>query len=397
MELILYSTALIPVSVLLYWFLIPNNWQSRFLFALSVCFMSLFSATYTVYFVFNAALVYIAGTFIGKSDKNGKLFLKLMLVWLIGSLCVFKYTHLAVNSMFKVGSYFSLVSETTFTKIAIPLGLSYIMFRLIHYIVEIYRKTLPEHSFWDMALYVFFFPTFIAGPVDRFQRIQPQIAEKKPFDLSDINNGLFRIVSGMLKKFVVADTLTRIVMPVLSSPGDYSRLLVLLSVYGMAIRLYMDFSGYTDMALGVARLFGYKIMENFNYPFFQKNIAMFWRNWHISVYSFIRDYFFFPLFGYRASQVKIYIGIFITMFVFMMWHDANMSFLILALYHGGGLVAWHLFQELKGKYPKLRRAVDKKYLDPVSVLLTFTFVGFSFAFFGFSANEISSIMHRLFT
>jgi D-alanyl-lipoteichoic acid acyltransferase DltB (MBOAT superfamily) len=139
--------------------------------------------------------------------------------------------------------------------------------------------------------------------------------EMKTPDLSTINQGLFRILLGIAKKFVVADNLARWIIPALHSPKSHPRFLILLLVYGTAIQIYLDFSGYTDMALGVARLFGYKIMENFNRPFFQRNIAMFWRNWHISVYSWIRDYFFFPFFGYRPSNLKIYFGIFATMIV----------------------------------------------------------------------------------
>jgi alginate O-acetyltransferase complex protein AlgI len=247
-----------------------------------------------------------------------------------------------------------------------------------------------------MALYVFFFPTYIAGPVDRFQRFHPQTEEKKNLNSADINNGLFRIISGMIKKFVISDSLTPVIMPVLTSPHDYSPTLLILSIYGLAIRLYMDFSGYTDMALGVSRLFGYKIMENFNWPFLKKNIALFWRNWHISVYSFIRDYFFFPLFGHRASQLKIYIGILITMVVFMLWHEASLPWLSLGLYHGSGLVVWQLFQELKRKHVRLRKAVDNRYVDPFSTFLTFNFVSFGFLMFTFDFSTISVMLGRMF-
>ncbi len=396
MSQITHSIILLSISFLLYWFFIPKKYRHILLFAASFYFMSLFSVGYAVYFVFNAALVYIAGSFIKKEYRNSKLLLKLSLIWLVGSLCVFKYTHLFMNSLFKLGSQLSLFQETTFSRIILPLGLSYIIFRLIHYIVEVYRKNIPEHSFWDLGLYVFFFPTFIAGPVERFQRFHHQTDEIKSLNPSDLNYGLLRIIAGMIKKFVIADQLTPVLMPLLSSPHEYSWILVVLSVYGLAIQIYMDFSGYTDMALGVARLFGYKIMENFNYPYFKKNIALFWRNWHISVYSFIRDYFFLPLFGYRASQLKIYIGIFMTMIVFMLWHVGNMAFLILGIYHGSGLVIWQLFQEIKRKHKRLRKLVDSPYLDSLSIYITFTFVSFGFIIFSFDIGTIKSIISRIF-
>lgn len=396
MTQVLYSFVFLLIGVFIYWFLLPLKWRSIFLFAASILFMTLFSIKYTIYFLFSAVLVYIAGIFMQKGDKNKILFLKLALVWLIGNLCLFKYTDLVLNAIFKIGSNFALLPETTFSKIAVPIGMSYIIFRLIHYIVEIYRKNLPNHTFWDFGLYVFFFPTFLAGPVDRFQRFHPQTEDKKSFDTSDINYGLFRIVSGMVKKFVIADFLKPQIIPVLTTPHEYSWILVVLSVYGLAIQIYMDFSGYTDMALGVSRLFGYKIMENFNNPYFKKNIALFWRNWHMSVYSFIRDYFFLPFFGYKASQLKIYIGIFVTMIAFMLWHKGSLPFLILGIYHGSGLVIWQLFQEIKRKYRRFGRLVDSPYLNPVSIFLTFSFVSFGFILFSFDMNTVKVIVYRIF-
>lgn len=270
MTLIVHSLLFLSVCFLGYWFIVPRKWRSIFLFAASLYFMSLFSFKFTIYFVFNALLIYIAGVFIRREEKNRKLFLKFSLIWLIGSLCIFKYSPILMNSISKLGFQFLMMPETAFSKIALPLGMSYIIFRLIHYIVEIYRKTLPDHTFWDAALYVFFFPTFIAGPVERFQKFHPQTAANKPLDPSDINYGLFRIISGLFKKFIIADNLAPVIMPLLNSPQESSRWLLILAIYGLAIQVYMDFSGYTDMALGVSRLFGYKIVENFNYPFFQK-------------------------------------------------------------------------------------------------------------------------------
>jgi len=283
-----------------------------------------------------------------------------------------------------------------FPKILLPLGISYITFRLIHYIIEVYRKNVPKSSFVDFALYVLFFPTFLAGPVERFQRFQPQTTAQKDIDISNINSGLFRIISGLIRKFIIADNLARFIMPVLHSPQNYTRIIIILCIYGLAIRIYMDFSGYTDMALGVARLFGYKIMENFNRPFLKNNIALFWRSWHISVYSWIRDYFFFPLFSSRASIYKLYLGIFISMVVFHLWHRASLGFLILGIYHGAGLIIWQLFREVLKKQPLLKRSLSRKWLDPVSTFFTFSFVSFGFIFFNFKIHNTLGIIKQIF-
>lgn len=394
---IIHAVIFLFAGFFLYWFVIPKDWRNKFLFAASIYFISLFGIQYAVYFVFNTFLVYIAGRYIRSGAERRSLVVKLMLIWLIGSLGFVKYIHLLLNSVFKLGAQFALMPETIFNQLVLPMGFSYIIFRLIHYIVETYRKKLPEHSFWDLGLYVLFFPTFLAGPIDRFERVQPQTAEKKDLSTFDINYGLFRIISGMIKKFIISDAiLMPLIIPLLNSPQDASRIFVILAVYGLAVQLYMDFAGYTDMAIGVARLFGYEIMENFNRPFFQKNIAMFWRNFHISFYNFVRDYFFLPLFGYRASQLKIYIGIFLTMVVTCLRHEGNLHWLILGIYYGLGLVVWQAFQEVKRKNPRIRKMIDNRYADPVSIFLTFSFFSFGLIAFYYDIPGAKNILYKVF-
>ncbi|MFA5338280.1 MAG: MBOAT family O-acyltransferase, partial [Candidatus Omnitrophota bacterium] len=326
------------------------------------------------YFLANVALTYLAGTAIAKESKHKKTILISTIIWLVSNLCFFKYTNTFLNFLSNVLGGTSFFSKTHLPQILLPLGLSYVIFRLIHYIVELYRKNVAQGTFVEFALYVLFFPTFLAGPVDRFQRFFPQTQGAREFNLTDFNNGLFRFLCGIVKKFFIADNLSRLVLPTLITSQNQPRLFVIAAIYGLAIQIYMDFSGYTDMALGVSRLFGYKIMENFNKPFLQKNIAMFWRNWHISVYSWIRDYFFFPFFGFRASPVKLYAGIFLSMMVFMLWHNANIGFFILGVYHGLGLVVWQLFQEFKARFIKTRANFMKPYAGFLSTFATFSFV-----------------------
>jgi alginate O-acetyltransferase complex protein AlgI len=375
----------------------PGGWRKYFLFALSLFFIAVASIPWAVYFLLNVVLAYLAGSLITKNGKNKKLIITSALIWFVGSICYFKYANAIVGFFSFNGMKFSVFQQFPLSRIFLPIGMSYIIFRLIHYLVELYRNNTPRGSFIDLALYVFFFPTFLAGPVDRFQRFYPQVQERKDFAVSECNYGLFRIVCGLVKKFIIADRLAVIIMPVLHTPYSYSRPVVMFMVYGLAIQIYLDFSGYTDIAVGLARLFGYKIMENFNHPFFQKNIALFWRNWHISVYSWIRDYFFFPIFGSRASIFKLYCGIFLSMIVFHLWHAATIGFLILGIYHGIGLIIWQFFQELKKKNPLLRKVVSYKWLNPVSVFITFNFVSFGFIFFNFSGFDPIVILRTILT
>lgn len=384
------------LSIFIYWFILPSRWRSLFLFLMSLLFVSLFNFKYVLYFLLHMILVYSAGFYLDKGEKKKRLILTFVLLWLIGNLCFFKYSDLFLNAIVESGFGFSWMPKITVPTLLLPLGMSYIIFRLIHFIVEVYKKKSPKCSFIDFGLYVLFFPTFLAGPVERFKPFHTQTMEMKTPDLSSINQGLFRILLGVAKKFVVADNLARWVIPALQTPESHPRFLVLLFVYGTAIQIYLDFSGYTDMALGVSRLFGYKIMENFNRPFFQRNVAMFWRNWHISVYSWIRDYFFFPFFGYRASTLKIYVGIFMTMIVFMLWHKGNLNFLLLGIYHGLGLVVWQLFQEMKRKYPPIRKWSLRPYVRPVAIFLTFNFVSVSFLLFYLDLPHLYAVLDRIF-
>ena len=382
----------LPVAVLVYWLAVPLKWRPAYLLILSMAFACSFSVPYTLYFLVNVALAHFAAKAVRQRDSRASWVLRGTLVWLIGNLCFFKYTEKVLAAL---SAWFG-APGIDLPALVLPVGISYVTFRLIHYVVESYRNKCPQGSFAELGAYTLFFPTFLAGPVDRFPRVQPQMHQQPPEVLPEINRGLVRLGIGILRKFVVADTLARYVLPVLNAPHDHSRWIVLLAIYGLAVRIYMDFSGYTDMALGVSRLFGFKIMENFNKPFLQKNIAMFWRSWHISVYSWIRDYFFFPLFGYKASTAKIYLGIFTSMMAFMLWHDLTWNWFALGVYHGLGLIAWQVFQEFKRGQPWLRHLMTRPFMTPLSIALTFSFVTFGFVIFTFDIDQIASIFSRVF-
>lgn len=386
---ILCFSLIIFIVVFFYWQIISSQKKSLFLLICSFIFVAFFTKVYAIYFLFMIIAVYFVGKTISQNEEKKKIILLITLFFLISNLILHKYLFGNDQKLF-----FSQLNNST--KVFWPFGLSYISFRLIHYTVEVYRERVPICSLTDFALYVLFFPTFLAGPVERFPTFQSQRVEKKQFDILNINYGLYRIICGLIRKIIIADNLKSIIIPVLLSPQLYIRTIVILAIYGLAIQIYMDFSGYTDIAIGISKLFGYKVMENFNKPFLQKNIALFWRSWHISIYSWIRDYFFFPLFGSSASIAKLYLGIFLSMVVFHLWHAASVSFLLLGMYHGTGLIIWKLFQKVQ-KITLIRKLVSYKWLTPVSVFFTFSFVGFSFIFFNFEIHNALNIIKRIFT
>ncbi len=376
-----YFLLCIPVSVVAYRFFLPQKQRGLFLLALSILFAFLASGLYAVYFLAGATLIYICAVLMGRLPAQAqKPILVFSLTWLICGLCFFK-----------------LFSGPAVSRgIVFPIGISYLTFRLIHYIVESYKRGSARGNFGDFALYAFFFPTFLSGPVERFDKFHPQAQSAKNIGISDFNYGIWRVICGVIKKAVIADTLSILIAPIFSAPGLYNRYSVIIAVYGLAWQIYMDFSGYTDIAIGVARVFGYRVAENFNAPFFKTNIALFWRNWHISVYSWIRDYFFFPLFGWRASGANVYLGIFCTMIVFMLWHQVSIWFLVLGIYHGALLAAWQLFQEIKKKKPLIRDFFAHRWLEPASAFLTFNFVSLGFIFFVSDTYNTKDILSRIF-
>ena len=224
-------------------------------------------------------------------------------------------------------------------------------------------------------LYSSFFTIFTAGPIERYERFKPQVELKKKFSAEFIEYGFQRIAFGLFKKLVIADWLSYFVNPVLYNKSEYSLLIYILSVIGFSIIIYMDFSGYSDIAIGASYLFGIRIMENFNYPYFRSNISEFWRNWHISLSDWIRDYLFFPMSKYSAN--KIWRLLFVPLFVMAIcgfWHGAEWHFVLWGLWHGFGLAFYQLWSIFKRKNKRLSVITDTLWFTVFSIIITFLFV-----------------------
>jgi len=382
------------VSVIVYWSLRTSRARLASLLACSLVFTAFFGSAYFVYSLLNILAVYWVSKVMTRRPALSKPALQMVIIWLVGSLCFLKYSA----SLFKANALIPVVPQVKELGILLPVGFSYIIFRLIHYIVEVYKGKIVAGSLLDLSAYVLFFPTFLCGPIERFPVFHDQslraagIAEQLPH----FNYSLFRIISGLVKKAFIADTLARVVTPVLACAPEQGRGVVILAVYGLMLRVYMDFSGYTDMAIGISGLFGYRIVENFNKPFLQKNIVMFWRNWHISLYTWIRDYFFLPVFGYAASRGAVYIGVLATMLVFHLWHGFTLNFLGAAVYNSAGIFLWMAFGFAKEKIPALNRMSGNVFSGALALLVTFSFVSLGSVFLMFDIHSCSAIFARIF-
>lgn len=255
----------------------------------------------------------------------------------IGFLLYFKYLNFFIESFAGLFNSFGLrVNWNTFN-IIMPLGISFFTFKLISYIIEIHRcKIEPTKNFVEFAAYISFFPTIMSGPIDRPNSFLPQLGIKRPFNYDLAVDGCRQILWGIFKKTIIADTIADYVNSVWMNIPDQRGSTLLVTAFLYSIQMYTDFSGYSDMAIGVAKILGFRIMRNFNYPFFARNIAEFWRSWHMSLTSWLTDYVFMPLnVKFRnLGNWGIAISIIITFVLIGLWHGANWTFVFFGLYHG---------------------------------------------------------------
>lgn len=377
--------AAIPGVLIFYWGLVPEKRRAEFLLLVSLGFSAALAGVYSLFFLGNIVFVYFVST---RNAKSSLLPFQIAVVWLVSALIAFKLGSRPDSLVF-------LTFGPAETRLLFPIGLSYITFRLIHFLIDAERGKILKARFAEFGAYVLFFPTFLAGPIERFQPFNAQIQGRLRLGLNDLNAGLFRISLGLIKKLILAHRLQGYALPVLKAPDLSSRLVVLAAIYALMVTVYLDFSGYTDIAIGLSRLFGIRISENFDRPFAQPNAVLFWRHWHITINTWARDYFFLPIFGLGASRSKLLLGLFCTILVFQLWHGITVNFLIIGVYYGLGLVVWQLFQEMKLRSPALRSLSRRSWFGWASVLLTFTHVSLGVPFFMFPGNDGFKIFDRL--
>ncbi|HTO52345.1 MAG TPA: MBOAT family protein [Myxococcota bacterium] len=259
----------------------------------------------------------------------------------LGLLAYFKYTNFFVSLLWPVVQYFGSGQTTPLFQIVLPLGISFYTFETVSYVVDVYRGRLrAERDLLDYSLFLLFFPHLIAGPIVRPADFLPQLRVLQRFDWTRMELGLRIFTLGLLKKAVIADQVARLVDPVYAAPADYASAAVWAATLGYAIQIYCDFSGYSDMAIGCAHAFGLRLPQNFDLPYLSLNIAEFWRRWHISLSSWLRDYLYIPLGGNRGSTAETYRNLWITMLLGGLWHGAAWTFVFWGAYHGA-LLALH--------------------------------------------------------
>jgi D-alanyl-lipoteichoic acid acyltransferase DltB (MBOAT superfamily) len=304
--------------------------------AASCYFYAVFSIPYLFLLFYVIATDYFVARFMEKaSGAQRKAALGLSICANLGILIYFKYFGFFVDSAAAAGTLFGISIPRPALDVILPLGLSFHVFQSLSYSVEVYRGNVPaERHFGVFALYVMFFPQLVAGPIERPQNLLPQLHRTHSFTYDNAVAGLRWILLGLVKKIAIADVLAPYVNDVFGHVDAHTGLAWWLAAYAFAVQIYCDFSGYTDIARGSAKLLGYDLMQNFNAPYAATSLQDFWRRWHISLSTWFRDYVFVPLGGSRVSATRWALNVLVVFFLSGLWHGANFTFAVWGLYHG---------------------------------------------------------------
>jgi D-alanyl-lipoteichoic acid acyltransferase DltB (MBOAT superfamily) len=322
----------LPVVFLLYWFVFnkTKSTQNALLIIASYYFYSCWDWRFLFLLVFSTFLDYYSGIRIEKAKNiiNRKFWLWLSIIINLGFLGLFKYYNFFADSFYQLLNGFGLQASPLLLNVVLPVGISFYTFHGLSYIIDIYLKRIKaEYNFVDYSLFVSFFPLLVAGPIERATHLLPQMKLKRAFDFEKAKLGINQIVWGLFKKVVIADTCAIYANQIFD---DYQKMdsisLVLGTVY-FAFQIYGDFSGYSDIALGTSKIFGIDLLKNFNYPYFSRDIAEFWRRWHISLSSWFRDYVYIPLGGSKGSKWEQVRNVSLVFLLSGFWHGANWTFI----------------------------------------------------------------------
>ena len=361
-----------------------NKLKNIYLTLFSIFFYYKSSGLYFLLLLLTAVVDYTLAKQIARTEikRRRTLFLVISLVVNIGMLVYFKYTN------FFLGMVYDIVNKPFDPlNIFLPVGISFFTFQSLSYTIDIYRRNLaPVKDISEFAFFVTFFPQMVAGPIVRASIFLPQV-RKTPFvSKADLGKAIFLICIGLFKKAVISDYISsNFVDRIFDNPGLYTGLENLFGVYGYALQIYCDFSGYTDMAIGIALLLGYKLPVNFNSPYQSASITEFWRRWHISLSSWLRDYLYISLGGNRKGKIRTYINLMITMLIGGLWHGAALRFVVWGALHGIGL-AFEKFINSIISIPKT------KFTHVLGVIITFHFVCFTWVFFRADSMDVVNAM-----
>jgi alginate O-acetyltransferase complex protein AlgI len=372
-----------PFVTLLY-FVLPHRVRWALLLGASAWFYMAFVPVYILILGFTILVDYVAGLLIeNAAGRRRGWYLALSVLANVGVLAVFKYWNFLATNVNDVFLLFDPQIQVPLLALLLPIGLSFHTFQAMSYTIEVYRGTQPaERNLGIYALYVLFYPQLVAGPIERPQNLLHQFREVHQFDADRVSAGLGRMLAGLFKKLVIADRLAIVVNAVYGDPTSYSAGTLLLATWLYAVQIYCDFSGYSDIALGAAKVMGFTLMENFDRPYFATSIGDFWRRWHISLSTWFKDYLYVPLGGSRTTRWRHVRNLLIVFMISGLWHGAAWTFVIWGALHGVYLacsvVTSRLRQQLVAALHLNRLGWG---LTLLRTVVTFNLVSFAWIFF----------------
>ncbi len=387
-------TAFVIGTFVVYWWLIPARLRNWLLPAAGFLFFSWYYPREMLFLLALAVVTYLLGCLVRRHPSAGRSATVFGVLLLVVDLLFFKYSGLLTTTINRILPAGFRLHASPLAQFA-PLGISYFTFKMIHYLVDLQKGTIPAHRAVDFLNYIFFFPILTAGPIERFQPFLSQSQHSQTFDLAFVGKGLPRILLGTFKKAVLAELFGIVAVNLQKKGCSASMYWVALLAY--AIQIYLDFSGYSDIAVGVSRLFGYEVMENFDLPYLAQNLSQFWKRWHISLTRWFADYIFIPLGGSRVAFGRILLNTLIVMVVTGLWHGAEWHFVIWGLYHAGGMIIWRLFHHVVLPYLEARFTISRWRLGAVlSTCMTFFFVMIGWIFFACSWTQAQYVLSVMF-
>ncbi len=370
---IIFLWVFLPIVGIGY-FLVGNGYKNYLLLLASLFFYGWGEPEYVLLMLISITFNYLVGLFIdiSKTDTMQKLGIVVGVAVNVGTLCVFKYLGFIADTVNTFGNIVSIPD------IILPIGISFYTFQAMSYIIDVYRGkksgnkngVKAQHSFADLALYISFFPQLIAGPIVNYKTIEHQL-KNRTHNFADVAYGLKRFLYGLSKKVLIANTFAAVADD-LFAINSLNTATAWLAIISYTFQIYYDFSGYSDMAIGLGRMFGFKFLENFNYPYIAGSVQEFWRRWHISLSSWFREYLYIPLGGNRGGSAATYRNLFIVFFITGLWHGASFNFIIWGLWHGLFMIVERLF---------LAKALQNNKLKPLNHLYTIAVVVIGWVFF----------------
>ena len=358
----------LPILFLIY-FIVPKKFKNIVLLIFSLLFYAWGEPIYILLMLFSIVINYFLGLFIDKYKKQRKLFFIIDVIFNISLLGYFKYFNFfAININAIFGN--ELLS---LRNIMLPIGISFYTFQILSYIIDLYRKEINvQRNIINLALYISFFPQLIAGPIVKYKDIEKEINDRK-VDIDLFSYGIKRFVYGLGKKVIIANYLAYVVDKIYGlSINNLNTPLVWLAAILYTLQIYYDFSGYSDMAIGLGRMFGFHFKENFNYPYIASSITDFWRRWHISLSTWFKEYVYIPLGGNRKGKERTYINLIIVFFLTGLWHGANYNFIIWGLFHGLFILIERVF---------LKKYLDNNKFKVINYIYTLLIVIIGWVFF----------------